>query len=137
VVLDLGVPRNVEPAARGLGGIRLFNLDDLQELCCPAGHPSIAVAEAQRILNEEMRRLQGTIRARSAGSRLAELHRVGLILAHQEARRALALIDGLSDGERQIIHDMAERLVRRVLYPVSRRLRDALVEGPANGKRTA
>jgi glutamyl-tRNA reductase len=137
VVLDLGVPRNVEPAARGLRGIRLFNLDDLQELCCPAGHPSIAVAEAQRILNEEMRRLQGTIRARSAGSRLAELHRVGLILAHQEARRALALIDGLSDGERQIIHDMAERLVRRVLYPVSRRLRDALVEGPANGKRTA
>jgi glutamyl-tRNA reductase len=31
VVLDLAVPRNVDPAARGLPGIQLFDLDDLRE----------------------------------------------------------------------------------------------------------
>jgi len=34
-VFDLAVPRNVEPSARTLPGIRLFDLDDLQRLRCP------------------------------------------------------------------------------------------------------
>jgi glutamyl-tRNA reductase len=36
LVVDLGVPRNVDPAARGTTAIELFDLDDLQRLCCPA-----------------------------------------------------------------------------------------------------
>ena len=94
IVLDLAVPRNVEPAARDLGGVRLFNLDDLQELRCPAaGHPSIAVAEAERILAEEMARLDSSLRARSAAPRLTELHRIGAALAREEAERALASLE--------------------------------------------
>jgi len=30
----------------------------------------------------------------------------------------------LSDAERQVVKEMADRLVRRVLYPVSRSLRE-------------
>ena len=124
VVLDLAVPRNVEPSAGKLPGLRLFNLDDLQELRCPAaGQPSIAVAEAERILAEELARLEESLRARAAAPRLAELHRLGSELAREEADRALASLDRLSDVERQVIREMAERLVRRVLYPVSRNLR--------------
>ena len=128
-VLDLAVPRNVEASARALPGIRLFDLDDLQELCCPAaGQPSIAVAEAQRILEEELKRLEVTVRARGLAPTLAGLHRLGLRLANEEADRALARLDSLSGGERQILREMAERLVRRVLYRVSRSLR----EGPSD-----
>ncbi|MBA3258851.1 MAG: glutamyl-tRNA reductase [Gemmatimonadales bacterium] len=124
VVLDLAVPRNVEPSARKLPGVRLFNLDDLQQLRCPAaGQPSIAVAEAERILAEELARLEESLRARAAAPQLAELHRLGSELAREEADRALASLDRLSDLERQVVREMAERLVRRVLYPVSRNLR--------------
>jgi glutamyl-tRNA reductase len=138
VVLDLAVPRNVEPAAQGLPGIRLFNLDHLQELCCPAaGQPSIAVAEAQRILEEELRRLKASIRARAATPRLAELHQLGLRLAREEADRALASLDRLSEVERQVVREMATRLVRRVLYPVSRSLRKAPPNETGGEKRTA
>ena len=35
-VLDLSVPRNVEPSARVVPGLRLYDLDDLQQLRCPA-----------------------------------------------------------------------------------------------------
>jgi glutamyl-tRNA reductase len=124
VVLDLAVPRNVDPAARALPGIRLFNLDDLQQLRCPAaGQPSIAVAEAERVIAEELRRLEASLRARAAAPHLAELHRLGADLAREEADRALASLERLSDVERQVVREMAERLVRRVLYPVSRSLR--------------
>jgi glutamyl-tRNA reductase len=133
VVLDLAVPRNVEPAARHLPGVRLFDLDDLQQLRCPAaGQPSIAIAEAERILAEELNRLQVDLRARAAAPQLAELHRLGAELAMEESARALASLERLSDVERQVVRDMAERLVRRVLYPVSRSLK-ADDEGQASG----
>ena len=58
-----------------------------------------------------------------AAPHLAELHRVGLEMAEQESAWALAQLETLSDGEREIVREMADRLVRRVLYPVSRTLR--------------
>ena len=138
VVLDLAVPRNVDPAARGLPRIQLFDLDDLRELCCPAAEqPSIAVAGAQRILEEELRRLEATVRARGLAPTLAALHELGLRLAYEEADRVLARLELPSDVERQIVREMAERLVRRVLYPVSRSLREGLSDEAGAGRRIA
>ena len=135
VILDLAVPRNVEPAARALAKVNLLDLDDLQRGYCPAaGHPSIAVAEAQRIIEDELARLEASLRARAAAPRLAQLHRLGVQLARAEADRSLARLDHLSDRERQIVRDMGERLVRRMLYPVSREFRAALTI-PSEGAR--
>ena len=55
--------------------------------------------------------------------KLAELHRRAVEMAEQESAWALAQLDSLSDSEREIVRQMADRLVRRVLYPVSRSLR--------------
>jgi len=125
VAMDLSVPRNVQPEARGVPGVRLFDLDDLQRLCCPAaGTPATALRDAERLLEDELARLDQALRARAAAPRLAELHRHGALVAEQEAARALEQLDGLSDQERQVVREMAERLVRRVLYPVSRSMRE-------------
>jgi glutamyl-tRNA reductase len=125
IVMDLAVPRNVEPAARALPGVRLYDLDDLQRLCCPAAATaSVALADAERILTEEIARLGQSLRGRAAAPRLAELHRIGAQMAEQEAAWALAQLAALSDRERQVVREMADRLVRRVLYPASRSLRE-------------
>jgi glutamyl-tRNA reductase len=126
VVMDLAVPRNVAPEARTLPGVRLLDLDDLQRLCCPVGEDpmaSIGLARAEQILLEEMARLDLAMRGRAIAPRLTELHRVGAELAEREATWALSRLDGLSEREQQVVREMAERLVRRVLYPVSRSIR--------------
>jgi glutamyl-tRNA reductase len=133
-VFDLSVPRNVDPAARDIPGVRLFDLDDLQQLRCPVdGFSSPTIAQAQRILDEELARLNTALRARAAAPRLAELHRMAARLAEEEADAALAQLGQLSERERQVVREMAERLVRRVLYPVSRTVREGepLPEIPA------
>jgi hypothetical protein len=56
----------------------------------------------------------------------AARHQLGEQLAREEADRALAGLERLSDVERQVVRDLAARLVRRVLYPMSRRLRAGL-----------
>lgn len=70
--------------------------------------------EAQRILKEEMERLDANLRAHAGAPPLAELPRLGLKLACEEADRALASLEVLSDAERGVVRTMAERLVRRV-----------------------
>jgi glutamyl-tRNA reductase len=124
VAMDLSVPRNVQPEARAVPGVQLFDLDDLQRLCCPAAAtPAAALQEAERVLEEEIARLDQSLRGRAAAPRLAELHRLGAQVARQEADWALSQLDDLSERERGVVREMAERLVRRVLYPVSRSIR--------------
>jgi glutamyl-tRNA reductase len=129
VVMDLAVPRNVEPSSATIDGIELLNLDDLQRLCCPAGEtPSDALAEAEAIVEDELLRLGLSLRGREAAPRLAELHRLSQAMAEEESEWALARLDSLSEVDRQVVREMADRLVRRVLYPVSRGLRAGVVD---------
>jgi glutamyl-tRNA reductase len=124
VAMDLSVPRNVQPEARAVPGLQLFDLDDLQRLCCPAAAtPAAALQEAERMLEEEIARLDQSLRGRAAAPRLAELHRLGEQMAQQETAWALSQMDDLSEREQEVVREMAERLVRRVLYPVSRSIR--------------
>jgi glutamyl-tRNA reductase len=123
-VVDLGVPRNVDPAARSTTAVQLFDLDDLQRLCCPAaGTAPAALADAERVIDDELARLGLSLRGRVVAPKLAELHRMGVEIAEQESAWALAQLESLSDRQREIVRQMADRLVRRVLYPVSRTLR--------------
>jgi glutamyl-tRNA reductase len=124
LVVDLGIPRNVEPAARRLEWVELFDLDDLQRLCCPAaGTASAALLEAERLIEDELERLSLGLRGRIVAPRLAELHRLGLEMAEEESDWALGQLESLSEPQREVVREMADRLVRRVLYPVSRTLR--------------
>ncbi len=123
-VVDLAVPRNVEPAARGLPGVELSDLDDLRAQRCPVpSGPPPELPEVEALLDDELARLLTALRGRAAAPRLAELHRESARLTEQELEWALRRLEHLGDAEREVVREMAERLVRRVLYPVSRELR--------------
>jgi glutamyl-tRNA reductase len=124
LVVDLAVPRNVDPLSRTVAGVQLLDLDDLQRLCCPAaGAPSAALAEAEGVIEDELVRLGLSLRGRVAAPRLAELHRISRQMAEQESAWALAQLETLSPSEREVVKQMADRLIRRVLFPLSQNLR--------------
>jgi glutamyl-tRNA reductase len=127
VVLDLAVPRNVDPLARDVPGVRLFDLDDLRLEYCPATSVSApAIEEAETLIRDGMSRFGRSLRVRAAAPHLAELHSLGERLAEEEAQRALAELDTLSVEERAVVRRMASRLVRRLLYPASQKIRESL-----------
>ena len=127
VTLDLAVPRNVEAAARDVPGVRLFDLDDLRLQHCPAAVGcSPALEEAEALVRTELSRFRKALRGRVVGPHLAELHRLGERVAREEADRTLAELGSLSEEQQEVVRLMAERLVRRVLYPASRKIRESL-----------
>jgi glutamyl-tRNA reductase len=127
VVLDLALPRNVDPLARDVAGVRLFDLDDLRLEHCPAVWGSgQSIEDAEAIIRDAISRFGRTLRIRAAAPHLAELHSLGERLAEEEAERALAELETLSPEEREVVRRMASRLARRLLYPASQKIRQNL-----------
>ncbi len=62
VLVDLGVPRNVDPAARTLPGVAVFDLDDLRSQGDVGFEPAAGVAAALGVLEREAARLVGKLR---------------------------------------------------------------------------
>lgn len=125
-VLDLAVPANVEPAARTLPGLRLLDLDDLRTRCCPAAQVgTVQLLAAEALVEREVRRLGAALRLRTRTAALGAIHELGARLAEEEAARTLASLGGsLGEAERRAVEQLADRVARRVLYPVGRLLRD-------------
>ena len=54
VIVDIAMPRDIDPAVREVGGVFLYNLDDLESVVDHnAGEREAAAADAQKILQAE------------------------------------------------------------------------------------
>jgi glutamyl-tRNA reductase len=118
VVVDLSVPRNVEPAARQLPGLVLFDMEDLQ------AHTERALADrraelasAQQIVAAEVERYRADERARGAAplvaalrSRVDELREAELV----RHRSRLASLDESQWHEVEaVVRDVLAKLVHQ------------------------
>ena len=124
VLIDIAVPRDVDPRVRDLPGIALFDMDDLQRAV--AQRRSVREAEAARartLVDEEVERfgrwLAGldvvpTITAlRERGQGVAEA-----VLAENESRW-----ESLSEADRERLRTMAGAIVSRMLHEPTLRLK--------------
>jgi glutamyl-tRNA reductase len=124
LIVDLGVPRNVAAETAELDRISVLDLDDLRA-CESATSPELARAllAAEELLEIELGILIERLGGLATGEHLADLHRTGARLAEEEVRALLASLPHLGERERELIRRMADRLVRRVLYPASKTVR--------------
>jgi len=130
VVLDLGVPRDVDPEVRSLPGAFLADLDGLRAVLETEDEGRLAEIErVRRLIGEESAafmtwqrevRLSPTIRALRAKAEEAR---------RRELARAESRLAGLSESERAAVEAVTRRLVNKLLHePVVRG--KALAAGP-------
>ncbi|MFZ5623114.1 MAG: glutamyl-tRNA reductase [Gemmatimonadota bacterium] len=125
-VIDLAMPRNVDPDCRHVPGITLIDLDALGRQAVGADQVPPAMLEAaERTLQDELARYSATLNGRAAAARLTELHQLGRRVAEEELQRTLAELGRLKADEVELLRAMADRVARRILYPASRALRGA------------
>ena len=124
VLIDIAVPRDVEPAARSLRGVRLYDLDDLRGW----GSASLApetIDRAQAIVNEETAGFLGWQAARSAVPTIRALR--------ERAERILeAEMEGRAPERAEEMREFGRRLLNKLLHEPLVHLRDgAASEGEA------
>jgi len=129
-IIDLSVPRNVDPAVAGVPRVELLDVDGLVPWVeGPKDPAGVEVAEA--LASREATRLGAWLRSRQVDATLAALRRAVDRVRQEEVRAALARLQEATDRERLVLEKLAERIVNRVLHIPTERLRKRAAGGDA------
>jgi len=123
-LVDLTLPRNVEPSANELENVYVYDLDDLESVAARNGEAREAhVGKAEAIVEEELKALLLQVRERASLPVLARLRAQAEAVARAEAERTLSALPGLSETEQKRVRAMASAIVNKLLHQPTAKLR--------------
>ncbi len=136
LVVDIAVPRDVDPTAGEIEGVTLLDMDDLREFA------DVGIRERQRevtavhaILDVELDRYVDESTARSVAPLVASLRARGDLVRSGELQRLAARLGDLDDRQSDAVEALAAGIVGKLLHEPTVRLKDAA--GTARGERLA
>jgi len=121
LVLDLAVPRNVAPTCAEIAGVRLVNVDDVAaSVSSGVSRRRSAAAEAERVLEAELRDWSEWQRTAGAGPTLAALAAYADGIREREVLRTLKALGDADPEVRRRVEALSRSLVSRLmLHPIS------------------
>lgn len=124
-VLDLAVPRNVEPAVGEMGDVYLYTIDDLRSIVDSGQrNRDAALPEANRIVETEATAFQRWLNLQATSDTLKSLRRRAARERDRLLEQARAELAAGRDPE-AVLNRLGHRLSNRLLHQPSVRLRQA------------
>jgi glutamyl-tRNA reductase len=126
LLIDIAVPRDIDPRVRELPGITLFDMDDLQRTV--ARNLDVQEVEASRartVIDEELERFDRWLSTLDVVPTIAALRDRGEEVVRQVLRENEGRWEALSDADRERLELMARALVGRLLHEPTARLKRA------------
>jgi glutamyl-tRNA reductase len=134
LVVDLGVPRNVEPAAADLPGLVLLDMDVLRAAVQDAlSGRQDEVAGASRIVTDEVERYRVASRARDAAPIVSALRSQVEAARRSAFERQQARRSDLTDAQWEQVDAVTRSMVAKLLHQPTVALKDAA--GTPRGER--
>jgi glutamyl-tRNA reductase len=128
-MVDIAVPRDIEPAVAELEDVYLFTVDDLQSVVNEnMENRRQAAREADRMIATEVDRFELQLRTRSAAPTIRRLrHEAERVREHtlEQARRMVAA----GRPTEEVLDFLASTLTNRLMHAPSQRLREAAESG--------
>jgi glutamyl-tRNA reductase len=130
-LIDLAVPRNVDPACADLGDVYAYDVDDMERVVVSTQQARRGEAlRAEAIVEAEVMAFTKERDARAALPVLAQLRRRAEQIARAEAERTLSQVGGkLDEKGRKSVEAMAQAIVNKLLHGPTTRLKEAASSG--------
>jgi glutamyl-tRNA reductase len=122
VLVDIGVPRNIDPSVRDVAGVHLFDMDDLLTMC-PAAPEERArdLANVDSIFEEEVGRFLSWWRSSHAVPTITALEEAVEEARRRELAKTLRRLPSFDDQQREALDALTKALVKKVLHqPITR-----------------
>lgn len=134
-ILDLGTPRDFDPAIAGVDeNTFLYDVDDLRATCdANRALRQKEIEKARRIIDEETARFVHEIYHRATGPVIKRLRDEWNAIRQQEVDQLFAKLPHLPPDDRQAIERTIERIVNKLLHPPLEVLKDEAKAGPPHG----
>ena len=133
LMVDLAVPRDIEPKVEQLDGVYLYGVDDLQSVIDEnLAQRRQAAVEAEVMVNQLATQLIVQQKVNQAGPIIKSYRDQGEQNKEQELKLALERLQSGEDAE-LVMQEFAHRLTQKLLHPTSLLLREvAKSEDPSN-----
>lgn len=136
LLIDLGVPRTLDPEIKKLSGVRLYDLDDLKAVSEEARrHREGEVPQAWAIVREETEAFWAWLHERRASPLIRALHERAERIRREQLRWALPKLEPLSERQRKVIETLTTRLVSKLLHSPTTQLRALARSAPLHTAR--
>jgi len=130
VIVDLAVPRDVEPAVRAVPGVTLLDLDDVQaRVTRNRAARQAGAAEAEAVVLAEVERFERWRAARAAVPTVAALHGAADAVVAELLERNAPHWEALSPADRERVEQLAHAVARRLLHAPTIGVKAAAAEG--------
>jgi glutamyl-tRNA reductase len=136
LVVDVAVPRDVDPAVVDLEGVSLLDVEDVRRFAEARMSTRRGEIPAVRaVLTEELERYRASYAARSAAPVVAALRMRAETIRRAELDRQRARLEALGPEAREIVETVTQRTVAKLLHEPTVRIKDAA--GSPRGERLA
>jgi glutamyl-tRNA reductase len=136
LLIDLAVPRDLDPSINDLGDCYLYDIDDLEavvEETLQGREAEFAKAEAIAVAEGE--RFRDWLATLDVVPAISSIRERAEAIRRGELAKASPRLQGLSEREREAVDSLTSRIVNKLLHEPIVRLKEAAVEehrGPEN-----
>jgi glutamyl-tRNA reductase len=124
-IIDIAVPRDVDPTVRSLPGVFLYDIDDLQALCAVNRESrQREVQRVQQIIEMEVRDLLAWWSSRRVIPTIIAMRERAEQIRRAELSEALARLGHLSEADRASIEALTRAIVAKLLHRPTVRLKE-------------
>ncbi len=125
LIVDIAVPRDVDPTVSELAGVTLLDMGDLRVFAqVGVDRRAAEVAAVEVIVGEEAERFRSASSARSAAPVLGSLHGWAEGVRAAELARFDARLEGLDERQRDAVEALAKGLANKLLHRPTMALRE-------------
>jgi len=136
LIVDVAVPRDVDPQAANLAGITLLDMDDLRAFAeAGVNERRREVVAVEAMIAEELERFVAVSSAREVAPLVADLHQRGESVRTAELDRFRARLGELDDRQIDAVEALTKGIVAKLLHDPTVGLKDAA--GSPRGERLA
>jgi glutamyl-tRNA reductase len=134
LIVDIAVPRDVDPAAGQVDGVTLLDMDDLRAFAAiGVAARRREVARVEALLNEELERYLSSTSAREVAPIIVAMRERAEAVRAQEVERLRARLGGLDERELDAVDALTRGIIAKLLHEPTLALKEAA--GSAKGDR--
>ena len=130
LMVDIAIPRDVDPKVGDLPNVFLYNVDDLRDIIDDhLQKRSDELPEARRLILAQQDEFRRWFHARDAGPLIRSLRSRAEVVREEETARLLRRMGHLDPGDRERLEAFTRRLVNKLLHDPTVILRDGVGAG--------
>ncbi|HEX8687176.1 MAG TPA: glutamyl-tRNA reductase, partial [Pyrinomonadaceae bacterium] len=123
-LIDISVPRNIDPAVGQLDNLFLFDVDDLESVVVSNIREREREAErAELIVESEVMQFQHALRNLDIGPTVGALREKLQAIAEEEFKRQRSRLGQLTPEQEQAVRALIKSTVNKISHPVLQRMR--------------